>query len=314
MALAALLLAVIAGFAAQRGSICAVAAVRDLVINRRWRRYVAFLECAAWSLLVLSLARAFGVTPSSMPQDYPPGLAAAIGGALFGAGATMNGACTFGSAARLGRGEIAFAAMPAGFLLGVMAADMLAAAPAGSSNPLDITASSLAVMGLVFFAGFQFFRITDAVSGPRDAIGRLAAPEWRPSLSMGVIGVSSALLMIFFAPWPYSKLLTEIGAGAAGDHTMLKIILAFAFVGGASIGSASRGVLKLIIPTPRALAEKTGAGILMGAGSFLVPGGNDSMVLVGLPHLFGYAIVAYLSMSAMIAAILLVGNRKSAAR
>jgi toxin CptA len=311
MAVAALFLAAIAGFAAQRGSICAVAAVRDVVINRRSRRYVAFLECAAWSLLVLSLARTVGITPSSLPQDYPPGLAAAVGGALFGAGATMNGACTFGSAARLGRGEIAFAAMPAGFLLGVMAASALAAAPAGSSNPIDITASSFAVMGLVFFAGFQFFRLTDAVSGPRDALRRLAAPEWRPSLSMGVIGVSSALLMIFFAPWPYSRLLVEIGAGAAGDHTILKILLAFAFVGGATIGAASRGALKIIVPTRRALAEKAGAGMLMGAGSFFVPGGNDSLVLVGLPHLFAYAIIAYLSMSAAIATIVLVGGRRT---
>lgn len=311
MAIAALLLAVIAGFAAQRGSICAVAAVRDLVVNRRWQRYVAFMECAAWSLLVLSLARAFGATPSSTPLDFPPGLAAAIGGALFGAGATINGACTFGSAARLGRGEIEFAAMPVGFLLGVMATDALADAPVGLSNPVDVTASSFAVMGLVFFAGFQFFRATDAVSSPRDALSRLTAPEWRPSLSMGVIGISSALLMIFFAPWPYSKLLVDIGTGAAGDHMMLKIVLALAFVGGASIGAATRGALKIIMPTPQAFAEKTGAGMLMGAGSFFAPGGNDSLVLVGLPHLFGYAVIAYLAMSVMIAAIVLASASRT---
>lgn len=309
MLAAAFLLAVIAGFAAQRGSICAVAAVRDLVIDRRWRRYVAFLECSAWSLLVLSLARVFGVTPSSSPQDYPPGLSSVIGGALFGAGALVNGACTFGSAARLGRGEVVFAAMPLGFVLGVMAANALAASPAGSANPADFTSSSAVVALIVFFAGFQFFRIAAEVSGPRDAIRRLAAPEWRPSLSMGVIGVSSALLMIFFAPWPYSKLLVDIGTGAAGNHTALKIILAFAFIGGASIGAATRGALKFIMPTARALAEKAVAGMLMGAGSFLVPGGNDAMVLVGLPHFFAYAIIAYLSMSVTIAAIIMISAR-----
>lgn len=309
MLAAAFLLAVIAGFAAQRGSICAVAAVRDLVIDRRWRRYVAFLECSAWSLIILMLARAFGLTPSSSPQNYVPGLAAAIGGALFGAGAAVNGACTFGSAARLGRGEVVFAAMPAGFLFGVMAANALAASPDGSANPADFTSSSAAITMIALFAGFQLFRIAREVSGPRDAIRRLAAPEWRPSLSMGVIGVSSALLMIFFAPWPYSKLLVDIGTGAAGDRTALKVILALAFVSGASIGAATRGALKIIMPTARALAEKAVAGMLMGAGSFLVPGGNDAMVLVGLPHLFGYAIIAYMSMSVTVAAIIMIGAR-----
>jgi len=49
---------------------------------------------------------------------------------------------------------------------------------------------------------------------------------------------------------------------------------------------------------------------MMGAGSYLAPGGNDSMVLVGLPHLFLYAFIAYLSMSAAIAAVVLVEQRK----
>lgn len=309
MIVAALLLAVIAGFAAQRGSICAVVAVRDLVVNRRWRRYVAFFECSAWSLLALSLARAFGVTPGSMPQEYAAGLAAAFGGALFGAGAVVNGACTFGSAARLGRGEFAYAGMPAGFLLGVIAADRLAGPPAGSPALSDITTSGVVVMGLVFFAGFQFFRMTEAVKGPRDALARFKAPDWRPSLAMGVIGLASALLSIFFAPWPYSKLLTDIGTGAANESLGLKIALAFAFIGGASLGAATRGAFKVVAPTPRALAEKAGAGMLMGAGSFFVPGGNDALVLVGLPHLFGYAIIAYFSMSATIAAIILIAER-----
>lgn len=309
MAIAALFLAVIAGFAAQRGSICAVVAVKDLVINRRWRRYVAFLECSAWSLLALSIARAFGVTPSSMPLDYAAGLAAALGGALFGAGAVVNGACTFGSAARLGRGEVAFAAMPAGFLLGVMAADWLAGSPAGVTAASDITTSGVVVMGLALFAGLQLFRVIDTIKGPRDALARITSPDWRPSLAMGVIGLSSALLMIFFAPWPYSKLLTDIGTGAAGEDLLLKIALAFAFIGGASLGAFTRRAFKFVAPTPRALAEKAGAGMLMGAGSFLTPGGNDALVLVGLPHLFGYAFVAYLSMSATIAAILLIGAR-----
>ena len=309
MAVFALLLAVVAGFAAQRGSICAVAAVRDLVIDRKAQRYVAFLECAAWSLALLTAARAVGISPSAAPQDYSPGLLVALGGALFGAGAFLNGACTFGSAARLGRGEIAFAAMPAGFVLGVMIAAQIAAAPAPRALAGDPASSSLAVMGLVFFVGFQLFRLSDGIKGPRDAIARLAAPVWEPSMAMGAIGLSSALLMIFFAPWPYSRLLTDLGAGGGSDRAPLKIALALAFVAGAAIGAHSRGAFKIVAPSPRDFAGKAAAGALMGGGSFLAAGGNDSMVLVGLPHLLVYSIIAYVSMTATIAAMLLFGAR-----
>ncbi|OFX04445.1 MAG: hypothetical protein A3E78_08575 [Alphaproteobacteria bacterium RIFCSPHIGHO2_12_FULL_63_12] len=309
MTVFALILAIVAGFAAQRGSICAVAAVRELVIDRKAQRYVAFFECAAWSLALLTAARAFGISPSAAPQDYAPGLIVAFGGALFGAGAFLNGACTFGSAARLGRGEVAFAAMPAGFVLGVMMAAQLAQAPSPRALTGDPASSDIAVMGLVFFVGFQLFRLSDAVSGPRDAIARLAEPVWRPSLAMGVIGLTSALLMIFFAPWPYSKLLTDLGVSAGSDQALLKIALAIAFVVGAAIGAHTRGVFKFVAPSPRDAAEKAAAGALMGAGSYFAQGGNDSMVLVGLPHFFVYAVIAYLSMTATIAAIVFVAVR-----
>jgi toxin CptA len=228
---------------------------------------------------------------------------------LFGVGALVNGACTFGSAARLGRGEIAFAAMPAGFVIGVMIAAKLVDAPAARALAGDPASTDIAITGLVFYVGYQLFRLSDAAGDPRAALARLAAPIWPPSLAMGVIGLSSALLMIFFAPWPYSNLLTDLGASAPSAQTPLKIALALAFVGGAAIGAYTRGALKFVKPSPRDIVEKTAAGVLMGAGSFVIPGGNDSIVLVGLPHLFAYAVVAYLSMTAAISAILLVGAK-----
>lgn len=37
-------------------------------------------------------------------------------------------------------------------------------------------------------------------------------------------------------------------------------------------------------------------GLLMGWGSLLIPGGNDGLVLVGIPLLWPYAWVAFLTM------------------
>jgi toxin CptA len=300
---------VLAGFAAQRGSICAVAAVKDLAARGKGQRYAAFFECAAWSLAIVTAAQWFGIAPASSPSRYAASVAAAIGGALFGLGASVNGACMFGSAARLGRGEIAFAAMPVGFLGGVAILSRLTDAPAATPGITDAALPSIVILALVFFVGFQLFRASDAVQGPRDALARLAAAEWPPSLAMGVIGVSSALLMIFFAPWPYSRLLVDIGVQAMSDHLALKITLAFAFVGGAAIGAYTRRVTQFVRPTLRPVLEKAAGGAMMGAGSYLIPGGNDSLVLVGLPHLFAYALVAYLSMTLSIAALVYVEKR-----
>jgi hypothetical protein len=41
-------------------------------------------------------------------------------------------------------------------------------------------------------------------------------------------------------------------------------------------------------------------GMLMGWGSLLIPGGNDGLILVGMPLLWPYAWVAFLTMCASI--------------
>lgn len=310
IAIVALALAAFAGFAAQKGSICAVAAVRDLVDGRA-RRYLAFIECAAWSLAILTLASALGFSPASTPRDFSPGASAAIGGALFGLGASVNGACTFGSAARLGRGELAFAAMPIGFLAGVAIVSRIVAAPAVHQPAIAAAQPSAVITLLVFFVGFQLFRASDDIVAPPRSVAKFISTAWHPSLAMAAIGLSSGLLMIFFAPWPYSSLLVDLGVSATSENLALKIALALFFVAGAALGARTKGAPRLAPPTLRAIAEKTAGGALMGAGSYLVPGGNDSMVLVGLPHLFGYAILAYIAMTATIAATVVIGRRKS---
>ena len=61
-----------------------------------------------------------------MDRIYTPAIASATGAtadvagdALFGVGAIVNRACTFGSVARLGSGDLAYFATPVGFLAGI---------------------------------------------------------------------------------------------------------------------------------------------------------------------------------------------------
>ena len=129
-------LSLAAGFATQRGSLCAVEAARDVVLRGRWRRFVAFLQCAGWAWLLLILVGGAGRLPTFAVGNGPvlseqvPWLVAAIGGALFGIGAWINGGCSFGTLARLGSGEVSFVATLLAMLAGLLlVANLLPHAP-----------------------------------------------------------------------------------------------------------------------------------------------------------------------------------------
>ncbi|HBK91435.1 MAG TPA: hypothetical protein DDZ68_07175 [Parvularcula sp.] len=303
IALAAFLLAAGAGFAAQRGSICAVAAVFDLVVRRDARRYLALLEAALWSLAAAGFLSLFAGRPAAF--DYPAGALAAAGGALFGAGAAINGACAFGSAARLARGELAFLFMPAGMLTGAFLAAHALPAPAGT--PAAAPASPFLAAFLVFFAGWRIFGAMDRIRTFAALRAALRAPRWRPSAAMAMVGVLSAILMAVYAPWPYSTLLVELGAGSAAQAGERAAVALF-FIAGAAAAARLAGDFRVAAPRPAEALQKFAGGALMGTGAYLVPGGNDAMVLRALPNLLAYGFIAYAAMTATIAAIILSGR------
>jgi toxin CptA len=105
------------GFANQRGSICMVAAIEQIVWRRRFDRLIGLFEASFWvGGGGLVLLKSLGLLPA-VPAGYAAGAMAIVGGVLFGIGALVNRACVFGSVARLGSGEWAYLASPPGFYL-----------------------------------------------------------------------------------------------------------------------------------------------------------------------------------------------------
>ena len=107
----AALCAGVMGYAIQRGATCAVAAIDEVVDERTFGRLLALVEAALWVAGGIVLARAMHVLPQ-MPAGYAATSWTVIGGALLGLGATLNGACVFGSIARFGSGEWAYLLTP----------------------------------------------------------------------------------------------------------------------------------------------------------------------------------------------------------
>ena len=65
---------------------------------------------------------------------------------------------------------------------------------------------------------------------------------------------------------------------------------------GAIVGGWTAGRLRVTRIRAAALARCLIGGVLMGWGSLLIPGGNDGLILVGMPLLRPYAWAAFATM------------------
>jgi toxin CptA len=296
-------LAFVAGFALARGGICAVAAVRQVVEAGRWGLFLSFFECAAWALLGLILASKLGLMAIDAWPAQISLIAATLGGALFGIGALVNGACALGSAGRLAAGEISFLAFIPGFIVGRGLAHRVGAAvgmPAQTSGLVD--EALLAVLGtaLAVFAAWRVSTAWRHAPNFTDAHAQLAKPTWPPALAMAIIAFANVGLLLIAQSWPYTALLTDLALGRSAD-VIERTAYAAALFAGAAAGAASAGRFKLRAAGPRELGARFIGGALMGAGAALIPGGNDSLLLVGLPLLQPSAFAAYAAMIGVIA-------------
>jgi toxin CptA len=306
--LAAAVLAGLMGFAIQRGSTCTVAAVDEVVSKRRLRRLTSLLEAAAWVAGGLLVAQALGVL-GRMPAGHPSSHLTVLGGVLLGLGAYVNGACVFGAIARLGSGEWAFVATPVGFYLGCLGAGYVFPAPAHPvlSEPSPVLQAPHWIIWL--FLAFVAWRLGRPLlaARPADPSAGLAAHAWSPHAATTVIGIAFLFLLLLAGAWAYTDVLAELARGMTGELAGRSALFA-ALLAGAMLGGWTAGRFRDTRIAPVQLAKCVVGGVLMGWGTLLIPGGNDALVLVGLPLAWPYAWIAFLTMCATIGVALLAGR------
>jgi toxin CptA len=290
--------AALIGFASQRGGVCMVAAVDEVVSRGRADRLLALGEAAAWVAVGLVVASRVGFS-LSMPAGYSATFLSVAGGALLGIGALLNGACAVGAIARLGRGEWAYALTPLGFLAGCALAGPLLArfapTPApGTSLLFALPLWLLAPVGL--FLAWRLGRLAVAARRRRDVSG-----GWSPHLATTVIGIAFVVMVLAAGGWAYTALLGQLARGMS-MNLPAQLLLFAALAAGAVAGGWRGGTLRRMRPPIRLLVRCLVGGGLMGAGSLLAPGGNDGLVLMGLPLLQAHAWLAILSMVVVVAA------------
>lgn len=310
VALAAALCVFTMGFAIQRGGTCTVAAVDELLVQGRAHRLLAMLEASLWVAGALVLAHLAGLR-GSLPATYAVSASTLAGGALLGLGAWLNRACVFGAVARLGSGEWAYAATPAGFYAGCLSVTVLFPRPG-----VDAVAGAPRLPGTAWllgplFAAFVLWRLQPVLPALR-APGRLRwlrQKVWRPHAATIVIGVSFVVTWLLAGRWAYTDVLADLAramnAGVAGLG--LPVLLLLALFAGALLGGAGRWRPTRV--SAWQVARCFGGGVVMAWGSLLIPGSNDGLILVGIPLLQPYAWLAFASMAASIAAAMLAQRR-----
>jgi len=292
--------AAIMGFAINRGATCMVAAVEQAVRQRRANRIVALAEASVWVAGGMVLASIVGLMPKPVLQ-HPISAMTIVGGALLGLGAYVNKACVFGSVARFGSGEWHYVATPLGFLAGcvlvlpLLKTQMPVAAMQGPPHFSLIFGAALILFGL--WRGIGLLRAARQ--------GVLSAHIWAPHQATSVIGLAFVIMLLTVGAWTYPEALAELARGMTMDSAA-RFALFAALLAGAAWGGAARRREDGGKWSIRGAVSCFAGGALMGMGSVMIPGGNDNLILVGLPFLRPYAWVAIAAMGGMITVCVLI--------
>ena len=307
------------GFAAHRASLCNVRAVAQVMQEKNPQILLSLLQAVLWmAALTGVLVLAFGLVPQAAAERMP--IAWALGGGLlFGIGAAVNGGCSLSTLHRLADGNLGMLGTLSGFVLGVwswftfMESGVIATLTPAPSVwlrwPQVAPWLLLPLLGWVATRIVSFWRLAlNARAQPLRQI--LLAPTYHLSVAGALLGLSGGLLYATQGAWSYTNYLRSEVVHIVGGNmapTMWHGVLVCGLLSGMMISAMQRRTLVWRFPGRlSAWIRHVGGGLLMGAGAAIIPGGNDTLLLSGLPSMTEAAIGAYACMLLGIGATILV--------
>lgn len=307
-----MILAFVLGFSAHRASICTVAAVAEVLSSRTIVVFVSFLKVILWVTLVNGLLVLW------MPELARPRtvdvltLSTLIGGFVFGAGAAINGGCSFSTISKIAQGNLHMASTLPAFVFGVVVssktlagvgADMSMAVPPMDDRLYRAILAILSLWGLRELVRIAWPNIRGAGIWQGMTAGR-----YRLSTGAAMIGIGSGFLYAIHGRWAYSSKIVD----SFIDRPLLQIASAdlaiwlfVALLAGALTSAISSREFSYSFARDMMRRNIVG-GFLMGFGAMMVPGGNAALLLQDLPTMSVRAAAAYVSMVIGIAFALFV--------
>jgi toxin CptA len=283
------------GFANQRGGICTVHSIEELMLERKFDRLIALVEASIWVGGGLVLLNAAGLL-ARMPIGYQATVSTIFGGVLLGIGSYVNRSCALGTIGRIGAGQWAYLATPVGFLVGGMLIAPLAPSPHRVDASIVLRASAWLMVVCAFLLAVRLIMHGRTIRRTRHV--------WTPHVATIVIGLGFLVAFVTVGDWTWTQMLVGISRGTT-TGLGLQLLMLFALFAGAVLGGwssgwrnawAGGGVIKPALPRLAHVGRCLAGGVLMGAGASLVPGGSDGVILVGMPLLWPYAWLAFVAM------------------
>lgn len=296
------------GFAAHRASICTVRAAAEIISARTTFMLASIGKSALW---VLALTIPFlWLVPQAVADVSAWQLTAFafVGGLSFGFGAAINGACAYSTMTRLMDGEVRMAVSVGGFGLGVAAflalVDLQWIARPHPASPLIGPIMDFALLVMLLLLAWALYELPSMWrKRPKHLRMKhmVLAPQYRLSAAALLIGLSSSVIFLLIGSPGYTLTLQSLVQGflgtglfpAAGRDLLLLAVLA-----GMLASTLQRGSFRLDWQPQWSWLRNALGGALMGLGTAMVPGGNDALILYGIPSLSPHAIPSYAALLA----------------
>ncbi len=289
-----LLLTFALGVALARVSLCAVAALQQLIMVRRYDGLLRLLLAASGAGVTLLLLAGLAPGRVLLPGEVATHAGAITGGLLLGFGALINGGCYLGSVLYLGTGNLNFLLTLVGIAGGEFAGSLATgmAIPSGASLRMS--------MGPAWIAGTAGFMLIILL-----VLFRARSRERWLAVAAGLL---AGLVYAHHPGWSYGTVLESIALGRYGAMGWVANLSALLLFAGAASGALYTGRFTLQWPTATRSLRCLAGGAIMGLGAARIPGGNDLLLLWAIPGLTLYGALAYGSMLFVIAAGLLLGR------
>jgi hypothetical protein len=300
-------LAAILGFAAHRASICTVRAVAEVMFSGTWHILLGIVKSALWVGAITIPVFVLMPAASAALGGWPLTGVAMLGGFVFGVGAAINGACAFSTLARLADGEGRMLVAGAAFGLGVLCFITLidwrlverpAPTPALVGSLLGWSLVMVAVL-LMPWGLYEMARLWRTRPAGLALHALVLAPRYRLSSAAMLIGVAGAAIFLIYGSTSYTVTLQQVVEGLRGTRgfpAAERWLLLLAILAGMLLSTLQRGGFRLDWRPRANWLRNAGGGLLMGLGVGLTPGGNDALVLYGIPSLSPHALPAFLAM------------------
>jgi uncharacterized protein len=311
-------LAFTTGFCLHKGNICTVLAARQIAETGRYSRLLGFGTAASFSLLAGTVLSWGNPENFAMSRILVPSWITVLAGAGYGVGTFVNGACLFGICSRAVSGSLHFLAAIPGIAAGAAAATASGLPKLlGDASPSPLEGQSMASVIFLCLAGLvaAFVLVEIVISQRRAGFSvrkLLKAKRWRSSLALMFVGICGSAAFVTGEGWSYPVLSRQMWGVVFGNGNSIApatLVGSIALFSGAFLSRYLSGGTPYSVPTFAHTARSFAGGSIMGFTASLIPGGNDSLILYGIPSLALHAVVAFAAMFATLIVLAKVSRR-----